>query len=92
MGQLSPDQLRAKRMIDKRMLDRDRRERQAKQLKIEMRGKAKINGRYYDEKAICETKHQALKIQAEIKVESGLPTTVRRSATGWRVLSLAVAG
>lgn len=77
-------------MIDKRTFDREQRERQAKKLKLEMRGKARINGRYYDEKAICETKHQALKIEREIKEESGLPTAVRRSSNGWRVLSLAV--
>lgn len=89
MVQLSPEQARAKRMIDKRTFDRDQRDRKAKQLKLEMRGKAKINGKYYDEKAICPTKHQALKVEHEIREESGQPTAVRRSSKGWVVLALA---
>jgi hypothetical protein len=90
MTQLSPEQLRAKRMMDKRDIARQQKEREQQKRKLEMRGKKVINGRVYTEKAICRSKHDALKLEREIRAEeSDIPTAVSLSAKGWTVFALA---
>jgi hypothetical protein len=93
MGQLTPEQLRAKRIMDKRNASMDERDRQLKQRKAEMRGKKIVNGRVYTEKAVCKSKHDALKVEKEVRAEeANIPTHVSLSAKGWTVYVLAQAG
>lgn len=90
MTQLSPEQLRAQRLMNRRNVARDQKEREQKKRKLEMRGKKVINGRVYVEKAICKSKHDALKLEREIRAEeSDIPTAVSLSAQGWTVFALA---
>lgn len=91
MGQLSPEQLRAQRIMDRRVRDSDERDRRRKRRKVELRGKKVINGRVYEEKAICKSKHDALKTEKEIRAETNdLPTAVALSSKGWTVYAMGV--
>lgn len=86
MTQLTPEQLRAQRLMDKRNRDRDEKDRLRKKKKLEMRGKKVICGRVYQEQALCKTKHDALKAEKKVREENGnLPTRVEFSAKGWMV-------
>lgn len=89
MSQLTPQQQRVQRMMNKKEFNLAERERQKKQAAVANKGKRKINGRYYDEKALCETKHAALKVKKEIRDETGLPTSIALTQKGWVVYALA---
>ena len=90
MTQLTPQQQRAQRMMNKMEFNLAERKRMKKQAALANRGKRKINGRYYDEKAICKTRHAALIVQKEIRDETGdLPTTIALTSKGWVVYPLA---
>jgi len=90
MGQLSPAYERAMRLRARQEGKENKRLRQKKKRKLELRGKKVINGRIYAEKAICETKHHALKVEKEIREETGgLPTAVSLTSKGWTVFGLA---
>lgn len=90
MPELTVAQKKVKRFMDKKESIHANRERIKKENAKKNLGKRKINGQYYDEKAICPTKHAALKIEKEIKEESGNPTSVILTKAGWTVYAMIV--
>lgn len=90
MAELTVAQKKAKKIMDKKDADFATRLRIKKANAKKNIGKRKINGQYYDEKAICDTKNAALKIEKKIKDEDGHPTTVIKTKSGWTVYAMII--
>lgn len=90
MAELTVAQKKTKKFIDKKDADFSTKARIKKANEKKNIGKRKINGQYYDEKAICDTKHAALKIEKEIKDEGGNFTSVIKTKSGWVVYALII--